>query len=42
MNLVQQMGKNAQTPLELRGSGQDTPLTFILANLPLKLHTTVK
>ena len=39
---LHKFGKNAQTPLELWGSGQDTPSTFTLANLLLKLHTTAK
>ena len=36
------IGKNAHTPLKLLTTGQKTPLTFLLANLLLKLFTTAK
>ena len=36
------MGKNAHTPHKLLTTGQKTPLTFLLANLLLKLFTTAK
>ena len=36
------IGKNVHTPPEFWSSGQDTPWTFIVANLLLKLHITTK
>ena len=36
------MGKNAHTPPKLSTTGQKTPLTFLLANLLLKLFKTAK
>ena len=35
-------GKNAHTPHKLLTTGQKTPLTFLLANLLLKLFTIAK
>ena len=37
-----EIGKNAHTPLKLSTTGQKTLLTFLLANLLLKLFTTIK
>ena len=39
---IYQQGKNAHTPHKLLTTGQKTPLTFLLANLLLKLFTTAK
>ena len=40
--LTQSKGKNAHTPHKLLTTDQKTPLTFLLANLLLKLFTTAK
>ena len=40
--MPKKVGKNAHTPHELLTTGQKTPLTFLLANLLLKLFTTAK
>ena len=41
-SFANQIGKNAHTPHKLLTTGQKTPLTFLLANLLLKLFTTAK
>ena len=41
-NGIKEIGKNAHTPLKLSTTGQKTLLTFLLANLLLKLFTTIK
>ena len=42
MSKALEWGKNVQTPLELWTGGQDTSLTFLLANLLPKLYTPTK
>ena len=41
-NYLKEKGINSHTPLKLLTTGQKTPLTFLLANLLLKLFTTAK